>query len=125
MSEGELRLQTCIELFEAGKELSRQYERYDGDMDWVEWLRHTLPKTAINGENGVYNIFDPLIAQSSAQAEMRGRIEELEYLLDAQDQEVDLDGRPITEPYHIISGDGERYLIETRLAQLRAQGGEK
>lgn len=54
-----------------------------------------------------------------AEENRKSCIDELEYLLDAQDQETDLDGRPTTWPYHIISGDGERFLIEQRLAVLK------
>jgi hypothetical protein len=42
--EGEL-LDLYVRLFEAGEELSKQYERYTGNKDWVEWLREVLPKT--------------------------------------------------------------------------------
>lgn len=51
------------------------------------------------------------------------RKDELEWLLDAQDQELDLDNRPIGEAYHVIN-DGTEHLINERLKQLAAQGKE-
>lgn len=51
------------------------------------------------------------------------RKDELEWLLDAQDQELDLDNRPIGEAYHVIN-DGTEHLINERLKQSAAQGKE-
>jgi hypothetical protein len=41
---------TYVRLFEMGKELSKMYAKYDGDKDWAEWLKETIPKISIDGE---------------------------------------------------------------------------
>lgn len=60
-----------------------------------------------------------IIEARTAQEVQKARIDELENMLGAQDQEVDLDGRPMFPPYYVINGDGERYMIESRITALQ------
>lgn len=67
--------------------------------------------------NGILRDLLPYI-----QAYVRSQQRELiEGLLDLQDQETDLDGRAIGGPYHIFSGDYERYVLEQELKRLEAE----
>jgi hypothetical protein len=64
-----------LSLFESGKELGKMYRQYDGDLDWEEWLRETLPK--------VPGFFDKLEAYADKVATRKAdeaRIDELKRL---------------------------------------------
>jgi hypothetical protein len=67
--EEQLYYRLLITMFEAGKELSRQYEKYDGDLDWVDWLKETIPK--------IPHFNDELEAHTAQQSLKRAK-EELE-----------------------------------------------
>lgn len=59
-------LDVYIGLFELGKELGKRYEKYDGDADWVEFVKDFLSRTP-----GAYN---PL-----HRYQLQGRIEETKH----------------------------------------------
>ena len=61
-------LDLLVTLFETGKELSKQYEQYDGDKDWVEWLSDVLPRA------DVYPLLEAYAAQRE-QAAVRKQVE--------------------------------------------------
>lgn len=63
----------------------------------------------------------PLIEAYVAAAEQRAVIELVEGLVDAQDQETDLDGRAVGQPYHILCGNDREYLEYVLLPQLKAE----
>ena len=48
------RLDFCVLMFSVGKDLSEMYARYDGDKDWLEWLKEVLPKTGVYGDIEAY-----------------------------------------------------------------------
>lgn len=67
-------LELYVTLFEAGNELTKQYQRYQGDKDWIEWLRETLPKTGLS----VYlDTYATNLATLRAIEEQRGLLNDL------------------------------------------------
>lgn len=91
-----------------------QLER-DYDKDPHDYWHHaaSLAIAALNRRP------DPSAAPVDTAAIATAQAELLEDLLDAQDQETDLDGRPTGPPYYVIGGDGARWFIESALAKSR------
>lgn len=101
-------------------QLLNSYDRYVEGMAKVDHARKAGGGT-VKLEAGTYisrEILERELLASHNTAVVAAQIDLAQELLDAQDQEVDLDGRPIFGPYYIFSSDGVRYYLEQVIEKL-------
>ena len=73
-----------VELFESGRDIDKQWQKYDGDLDFNDWLKEVLPKIP-----GFYDSLDQLV-----QTEVRkARIDELESIPRTRSKQAYIENR--------------------------------
>lgn len=104
------KLDIYVQLFEAGKELSRQYEQYDGAKSWIEWLQWAIPKTAIPGvpNSGVASVLE----RYCRRRELEARIDTANHL-----HRKSYDGLPDRD----YDTDTDEYICTSYVPKLKAQ----